>query len=266
MVQTANNNRNKASNPFKIFSIILILLFFGIVISFSVLSILSPIKKVKEINNKYKDDNADENYLDALTNQHLFQLKKDEAFLRARLLMSENDSINLSINIPDSVISIEIKGTNIYSVPIKRIVVSKVFNQIDKDAFINYISSPFCILQEKATIPKEPLIIKKAPKDTAEANRNITQPDTLGPKIVAYRFYTDKYLIINIKQFEDVNFISSFLFQFDNNLQISKMHLKKLIKFEIPDYIPWIQLEMNKNEAIALFRALPEHAFISIQF
>jgi hypothetical protein len=56
------------------------------------------------------------------------------------------------------------------------------------------------------------------------------------------------------------------MYQFDYYLQISNLQLKKIIELKIPDYIPYIQLEIDKNEALALFRALPEHAFISIHF
>jgi hypothetical protein len=266
MVQEVNSNQNKISNFFKISLITLFIIVFGVIITCTILGILSPFQKIKEINSKYKDEKNDDNYFKVLNNPKLFKLKKEEAFIKARLLMSENDSINLSINIPDSIISIEIKGTNIYSASLKKIQISKIFDQIDHDALINYISTPFCILHEETTILKDPFIIKKAPKDTAEANRNITQPDTLGPIIVAYRFYTDKDLMINIKQFEDIEYLNSFMYQFDYYLQISNLQLKKIIELKIPDYIPYIQLEIDKNEALALFRALPEHAFISIHF
>jgi hypothetical protein len=259
-------NKTPGFNFLKILLITFFILIFGVIVTFSILSILSPLTKIKEINNKYNNDNLENSYKDALYNQNLFRLKKDEAYLKAKLLMSENDSINLSINIPDSLISIEIKGTSIYSVPLRKIQISKMFDHIDRDALISYLSSPFCILHEKATILKEPLIIKKAPKDTIEANKNNVMPDTLGPKISAYRFYTDKDLIINIKQSENLDIINSFKYEFDYNLQISSIQLKKLIKFKIPDYIPWIKLEIDKKDAIAIYRALPEHSFISIHF
>jgi hypothetical protein len=264
MVQETNNNKNTTSPIFKILILSFLFLVFGVIITFSILSIRSPLEKIKVLNTKFKDESISENLLETLSNEDFYRLKKEEAFLKARLLMSENDSINLSIDIPDSIINIEIKGTNIYTVRIKKIQVCKVFDHIDRDALINYLSSPFCILHEKTTILKEPLIVKKAPKDTIEANKNITQPDTIGPKIVEYSFYTDKDLLINIKQVEDLDVISSFKYKFDYNLQISNLQLKKLVELKIPDYIPWIQLEVDKNEAIALFRALPEHAFISI--
>jgi len=266
MGQKENINSISTFNLFKIFIFIILFFAFGVIVTFSVLSIISPLKKIEEINNKYTDENIDIKFREALFNNDLFRLKKEEAFIKARLLMSENDSINLSIDIPDSLIAIEIKGTNIYSIHIKKVQICNVLNHIDRSALINYLGSPFCILQEKATILKEPLIIKKAPKDSIEANRNNVQQDTLDPKTVVYHFYTDKDLMINIKQSEDLDIINSFKFQFDYNRQISNIQLKKLIRFKIPDYIPWINLEVDKKEAIAIYRALPEHAFISIHF
>jgi hypothetical protein len=266
MVQISDNNSTKTSPFFKILLITIIILAFGIICTLSILSILSPLDKIKELNAKYQDENIKENYLELLNHQDFYKIKKDEAFIKSRLLMSENDSINLCINIPDSTLNIEIKGTNIYSVPIRKLEISRVFNHLDRGALISYMNSPFCILYEKATILKEPLIIKKAPKDTIEANKNITQPDTIGPKIVEYSFYTDKDLLINIKQFEDLEFTNSFKYKFEYNLQLSNLQLKKLIGLKVPEYIPWIHLEIDKKEAIAIYRALPEHAFISIHF
>jgi hypothetical protein len=132
-------------------------------------------------------------------------------------------------------------------------------------SLLKYFSTPFCVLQQKATFLKEPLIIKKAPKDTTEASKNNVQADTTLPSLVACNIYTDKDLIININQSENNDKISLYKYQFSYNMQLTNLQLKKIIRLKVPDYIPWIQLEINKKDAVAIFRALPEHAFISIR-
>lgn len=227
-------------------------------------SVLSPLQKIKSINENYQTLDSKSNN-DTLENNDLLELKLEEAYLKSRLQLAENDSINLSLNLKDSILSIEIKGTMVYSVPIQNIKKSNIFNHIDKDVLVNYFSTPFCVLQQKATFLKEPLIIKKAPKDTTEASKNNVQADTSIPNLIACNLYTDKDLIINIRQFENHDKVGLYKYQFSYNLQLTNLQLKKIIRLEVPDYIPWIQLEIDKKNAVAIFRALPEHAFISIR-
>jgi hypothetical protein len=260
-IDTKDTQQKSPYHYFVLIPIILIICILLICITFSV---LSPLQKIKSINKNYCTSENNEN-LDTIDNNDLLELKLEEAFLKSRLQLAENDSINLSLSIKDSVLGIEIKGTIVYSIPIKIIKKSQIFEHIDKDALVNYFSTPFCIMQQKATFLKEPLIIKKAPKDTSEASKNNVQADTTLPKIVACNFYTDKDLIINIRQCENNDKISLYKYQFDYNLQLTSLQIKKIIRFKVPDYIPWIQLEINKKDAVALFRALPEHAFISIR-
>jgi hypothetical protein len=245
------------------FWIPLITVLISAILTCLIFSVLSPLQKIKTINENYKSTDH-KLKADSIFNKDLLELKLKEAFLKSRLQLSENDSINLSINLKDSLLAIEIKGTVAYSVPIETFKKSTIFDNIKKDVLVNYFSTPFCILQQNSTFLKEPLIIKKAPKDTTEASKNLVQADTTLPKIVACNIYTDKDLIINIRQSEENDKVELYKYQFRYNYQLTTLQLEKIIRLKVPDYIPWIQIEINKKDAVAIFRALPEHAFISI--
>lgn len=255
-------NQSKKSYSY-FFWIPLITIIISAVITCLTYSILAPIFKIKTINEGYQSTTKN-SYSDSIYNINLLNLKLKEAYLKSRLQLAENDSINLSINLRDSLLAIEIKGTVVYSVPIETIKKSKIFANLKKDVLVNYFSTPFCVLQQNSTFLKEPLIVKKAPKDTTEASKNNVQADTTLPPVVACNLYTDKDLIINIRQSEENDKMSLYKYQFNYNYQLTSIQLKKIIRLKVPDYVPWILIEINKKDAVAIFRALPEHAFISI--
>lgn len=255
---------DKPSKKGRLFILILISLLLLLLVICTTFSVLSLTNKINIINRNYSTIyNTDS--INLYTNPDLVESKMEEAFLKSKLQLSENDSINLSINLKDSSLCLEIKGTSVYIIPITTIKRSKIFDNIEKSALINYFSTPFCVMQQQATFLKAPLIIKKAPKDTSEVEKNNVQADTILPEIVACRFYTDKGLIINIRQNENIEKISLYKHKFIYNLELSTLQLKKIIRLKTPDYIPWVYIEIDKKDAVSIYRALPDNTFISVQ-
>jgi hypothetical protein len=228
------------------------------------LAIISPRLKIKEFNELYNQYTQTSKKDPIAFDNGIYILKKQEAFLRSKLAKSDLDSISLSINIPDSILSLEIKGVSIYNVKIDYIRLSPLFDCFDRKALVNCLSSPFTINNRYATIVKEPIIIKKAPKDTIEANQLVPNIDTLKPKMVAYYFYLDKDIILDIRQSEKTELIPYLKYSVKYNYWWSMRRLKEIFHLRLPDYIPWIQIKINCKDALAIYRALPENAIISI--
>lgn len=235
-----------------------------ILIGASLIAIITPRLKIKEFNELYGQRIHSAKNEPIHYDSSLYVLKQEEAFLKSKLAKSDLDSISLSINIPDSMLSLEIKGVAIYNIKIDRLKLSPIFNSFNKDAILHCFSTPFRINSQYATVVKEPIVIKQAPKDTIEANQAAPNIDTLKPKMVAYYFCLDKDIILDIRQSEKTDFIPYFSYLLKFNYWLTARQLKEVSKFHLPDYLPSIQIEINCKDALALYRALPNKAIISI--
>jgi hypothetical protein len=265
-MESIRNNAEKSGkrNYLKRIFFVFLILYTSFLIAILIFVALAPNCKIKELQKLNYQDEQVENY--ELTNydDNVFQLRKQEAFLKSRLAMSESDSINLSLNLSDSTLSLEIKGVVIYSIKIEKIRLSPIYSRIDNKALINYFSTPFSIDYQYATIVKEPVIVKKAPKDTIEANQTVPSIDTLKPKMVAYYFYLDKDILLDIRQSENASLIPFLRYSMNYSFWKTKSQLNKVFRLNIPCYLPWIQIEINSKDALALYRALPYNALITI--
>jgi hypothetical protein len=235
-----------------------------ILVGASFIAIITPQLKIKEFNELYRKGTHSIKNDPIFYDSSYYLLKKEEAFLKSKLAKSDLDSISLSINIPDSLLSLEIKGISIYNIKIDRLKLSPIFNSFDKEALLQCFSTPFNINSQYATVVKEPIVIKQAPKDTIEANQPAPNIDTLKPKMVAYYFCLDKDIILDIRQSEKTDFIPYFKYLLSYNYWITAGQLKEVSHFHLPHYSPWIQIEINCKDALALYRALPNKAIISI--
>jgi hypothetical protein len=184
--------------------------------------------------------------------------------LKSRLIKSELDSISLSINLPDSILSLDIKGVSIYIVKIDYVKFSPIFDQFNKSSLINCFSSPFYIKNQYATIVKEPIVIKNAPKDTIEADLPAPNIDTLKPKMVAYYFYLSKGILLDIRQSEKTELLPYLEYIADYNYWYTIRQIQQVSEHQPPEYIPWIHIKINCKDALAIYRALPHKAYISI--
>lgn len=243
---------------------IVLFVFFGLIIAvlgtFSVLSILSPIKAIKNLNQIYYDtafneDGSDESFI----------LEKEAAFLKARTKMSNSDSVCLAINLSDSTVILELQGVMLLKSRIEYMQTSKIFKRIKKNAYLEYLSYPFKIVTDYSTFPKEAFIIKQAPKDTTETAPPAAKPDTLNKEAFCFNLYLDRNFRVDIRQVDTLK--NEQYMEYNKYLRKEKIsHLiKSLLKFKVPEYEPWIRIDIPANEAKSIFKALPYHAQVAIK-
>src|ERR1035437_10491019 len=101
----------------KITFIVLIGIVLTFVIYYSIMAMLSPVRKLDEIKNEFvgKASEKNESEQQILKDSTYLKLLKEKAFLQSRLVMAETDSIYLSINLADSSINIDRKSTRLNS-------------------------------------------------------------------------------------------------------------------------------------------------------
>ena len=100
----------------------------AVLVYFSVMCILAPVRKLQEINEKYTFQPDAKNKIDEriYSDSAYLKLLKEKSFLQSRIAMAESDSIYVTVNIPDSTIDLEICGVVVHSTKIQKMSISNI--------------------------------------------------------------------------------------------------------------------------------------------
>ena len=105
----------------------------------------------------------------------------------------------LVLNLNKKTAVLELKGVPLHEAKILTCNVSSTIKNQSEDALLNWLSKPFYLKEDSATIPKIAYIVKIAPKDTIEANQYEVLPSApkRGDVYVIMDFERDLRLIIS---------------------------------------------------------------------
>jgi hypothetical protein len=187
---------------------ILLIILASIVVAFvsyySVMSMLAPSRKMKEIEAQYGGKISETTGSDKrfATDSAYINLLKEKSFLQSRIALAENDSIYITLDIPDSTANLEISGVIVHTAKMKKIRISKILSSGNEAAIYSMLSAPMNIMNDFASIKKVPLMIKMAPKDTSEYKPDI-MPDTADRESVNYILEMNNGIRIFVYQAED---------------------------------------------------------------
>ena len=242
-------------------------LFFVIVLLYGmILSAWGPNKKAQSLREQFvPEDPLPENERVFYELPDIRELNRDMAFLQARGTMAKSDSIGISINLQDSVILLEIQGVTVHKTPIHGYRKSRFFSRLDEHTAFTLFSSPLQVVSEFATIQKEPILYKKAPKDTLEARLNMFLPDTIQEHTVAFSLLLENGIRLEFCQSEkewDINYLKYIL---TLKWQQASEILESMLHIRIPGYDPPLRIKVPKKDAITLYRAMPAHARVSLK-
>lgn len=199
-----------------------------------------------------------------------YQLKTEEAFLQAQLQMSKSDSIGLCINLRDSVIALKIRGVDVRSCKIEHFRSSHALRHLQATgAVLNWLSNSFTLQRDWSSIPKAPIRVKKAPKDTLEASQTKSEPYTeLGKNDVYLTLQFDRNLIVHIRQTQSPSWRGRFwkwIYSAKLKFYILENRIMALWQGQLPTNLRWIELEIAQNDAVAIYRALPQRAQLALR-
>ena len=235
---------------------------------FTIMSVMSPGKKLDEIRTKYGVQQTPKNKIDErfYSDSAYMKMVRQKAFLQARISMAETDSVYMTLNLDDSTANLEISGVAVHSVKINEIKISGILRSEDEYAISAMLSTPMNIINDFATIKKEPLMIKMAPKDTSEFKPDII-PDTSDYEPVNYILEMDNGVRIFV--YQDTDTITSdknnlFFFDLNDRLKNTWSSIKSLARFNVPDYHPFIRIRLPKADAKILYRATPRRGQIAV--
>jgi len=236
---------------------------------YSIMMSMGPAKKLKEIEAGYgvKHDSEEKTDERLFTDSAYVSMLKEKSFLQSKIAMAGTDSIYMTLNIPDSTVHLEIAGVSVHSVRINEMKISKILRTGNNYAVQTMLASPMTIVNHLATIKKEPLMIKMAPKDTSEFKPDVI-PDTSDYEPVNYILDMDNGLRIYVYQ-EVADSSGSdrnnlFFFDLNDRLKTTWQSLKSAAKFKVPEYHPFIKIRVPKADAKILYRAIPRKGQIAV--
>ena len=243
----------------------IVLMVFAILGFFAYFAYLSPVEKLKHFNESFNPKPHTPGLVDYRADTDLFRLKQEEAFLSSKIAILATDSIYLSVNLKDQVVSIEIQGVVMHQVKISSYSKSGIFNSMEGIALINQFSSPFKIDSSFATIEKDPFILKIAPQDTIEAQKDVSTPDTARSELVVCSLYLDKGILLQISQSEEDKSRSTTKYKMRKRYESTMNFIRTALTFRVPEYQPYISIEIPAKDARAIYRAIPKKALIAIR-
>lgn len=268
MPDTISNSDKKGFTSRQVVNLLIASIILVFLIFYTIMLYLAPGKKLKEIGNEILSRDSGSAVADSrfYSDSAFIRMSKEKAFLQARISMAETDSIYMTINIPDSTISLGISGVEVHSVKISEFKISSILSSGNEYVVSSLFSSPMNIVKDFSTIKKEPLMIKMAPKDTSEFKPDII-PDTTDYEPVNYILEMDSGIRIYIYQQADtITRERSRLFYFDLNDRIKATwsSIKSVMHFKVPEYHPFIKIKLPKADAKIIYRAIPREGQIAV--
>jgi hypothetical protein len=233
----------------------------ALAIAFSIYSSKPQALKLKDIASLVENDSVftsrySSQYDASDLKENIHQLAKSEGLLK----QSMSDSIQLVINLKDSVAILAIKGVTIHSAKFNSIEIDPIFEYLTNRQYLWLFGTPSEMQNLNTTIIKEPIVVREAPKDTLEAALNAATPDTLIQN-PAYLYFTMRGdFRVNLEQVEELTEEEEQFMQNSDQKNPSSNVFQQLISFckwETKQYTPTITVMLPKNEIRAIYRALP---------
>jgi hypothetical protein len=198
------------------------------------------------------------------------RIRRDEAYWRSRLALAKSGTINLAVDLIDSTVTLDIHGVPVRECRIKEIRVSRAlaFSR-GRDDILDRLSSSLAIQREVATLPKEPIRVEIAPKDTTEALEAATRPLAPEKVDVYFTLFLDGNLALSVRQAEKpltrMAIWRRAWLDVRENAHEAQSAVRSLIRSEFPQHAPRIEVTLPREDAKAIYRALGPHARIAIR-
>jgi hypothetical protein len=193
---------------------------------------------------------------------------RKRAYLNAQDRLAVSDSVGVCLNMRDSIVSLRIKGVEVRRIKIRACVVSPFFKRANQEALYSALATPLVVTNIDATLAKDPLKVKVAPKDTLEFQATAQEkPDTNDFEAVFYKLETDKKIQLIVAQAEDTiktDRKAHFYFDFNDRVTHAKADVKAITSLKTPDYTPFIKIWVPKSEAKIIFYAIPTRGMIAL--
>lgn len=198
----------------------------------------------------------------------IIRLENEKAYQAARLSLSNKDSVYFVLSMPDSAIILEIKGVPVRVNKFVSCEISNRFALINHENLLPWISEPFLLESDEATIPKSPIVVKQAPKDTIEAQKTASGPAVPDSTDVYYTLYFDRNLVVEVEQSNpmgkgNVQKVQEYLEA--KKQEVRRSVIQTLKNPQQANQPLHIRIVLNEADAKAIFRAIPENSHLILR-
>lgn len=192
-----------------------------------------------------------------------------EAVLKSNLMLSKTDSIALLIDLRDSLAVLSFKGIALFESKISLIEKNNGLKRLPILLRDSLFSGPMLVTEEIVTIEKFPIVIKKAPKDTTEANMVSAAPVLPTQSDVFIFLAFDKNIVIEIRQQETelVGIPKNFRqYKSKKTKWLREKSVNALAHPENPSYFYSLVIEVPREDARSIYRALPIKPYVVVRY
>ena len=238
--------------------------FVVLVLAFIAFALIPVHREVKKLN---IETNSKQNTHQALLSQSSIDLankvvkaKHLESILTSTLKLAESDSISLLINLNDSLAILSFKGVFLFKSKISSIKLNKGLTRLPLSLLDSLFSGPFMVGKEISTIEKFPIIFKKAPKDTLEANLLNATPEIPKQTDVFWFFTFERNFAIELRQEEDKLIGTRRAYEDYKNTKANYLRgnwRKNIFNLDQTGYTYQLSIEIPREDARSIYRALP---------
>ncbi len=189
-------------------------------------------------------------------------LRLEETYANLLLDLAKKDSVMLAINLRDSLVNLLIKGVPVRKCRVSSFRMSQAIPHVARlDSLHTWLYPPFQLLSESATIPKAPIRIMDAPKDTIEAEAMAGQEIPIENNDVHFTLEFSRNLTVRIEQEQPPSssseFKKKFAFDMERIFAEARTTIRNLKRKNLPDHKLWIEVVVSREDAKAIYRAIP---------
>jgi hypothetical protein len=241
------------------FTFILVAIFYTLIMAY-----LSPVKKIEELTKAAQLSDDGKNGFHPSDDPGYLKLLKEESFLKSRLAMAAQDSVCLTVDLLDSLVTLEIQGVVVHKVKASKILKSSLFDHINPQVFIKRFSYPQDIDSVDASFQKLVFTEKEAPADTNQQTELVI-PDTAKIDPAYVRMFLNSDVILTLREGGILNKKEITKISRQRQLEYSLNFLKEIGNFKIPDYTPWIEVEIPGRDIRTIYRSIPHKAIVTVR-
>ncbi len=232
---------------------IIVVAVFVILSSFTIVRFIKAEDAVKLAINEKTLNFADSELNDAGWNlPEIEQKKKDLHWMEQQLLLAKSDSLNLGINLTDSTVQVQLKGTVLLQANILKQIPEKFVQSPNYAAYLDFTAISK-IVYEQSTSIKRPVKKVKAPKNENEVQK--VEHDTIPEAPIVWQFILDNKIEVVIT---GVGLGKDSLLSLNFKNDILKYNFEKFKTNLLPQtYMPTLYIWLEDKDAKAIYRAIP---------
>jgi hypothetical protein len=201
-------------------------------------------------------------------NQQLIDIEVKKNFLKNRIKLADEENFNLFIDLSDSVLTLEISGIIAHSSSILNFEIAEVLkSQKQNGAIISFLKNHFQLIDQWASIPKDPIRVKDISGYEWNPDSLNFVPTKIDTNYVFIVLKCSKELTVMISQRAVIGkmpsyIVSDHLSKFDNLM--NKTAQSEKLPFSKHLQNNWVGIEIPRADAVAIFRAINDQSLLTL--